>query len=52
MQTKITRDETVASHREIIEGFRLESPAGCERLMVRHIQGWREWLPLAASNRK
>ena len=52
IQTKVTRDETVASHRELIEGFRRESPAACERLMERHIQGWREWLPLTASNGK
>ncbi len=41
-----TRDETVRAHREIIDTFQTESPVACERLMRRHIQGWREWLPV------
>jgi DNA-binding GntR family transcriptional regulator len=51
-QTKITRDLTVESHRGLIECFRTQSPAACERLMRQHVQGWREWLPMpeAGSN--
>lgn len=48
-QTKATRDQTVAAHREIISCFRDESPAACERLMRQHILGWREWLPVPES---
>jgi DNA-binding GntR family transcriptional regulator len=45
IQTRGTQPETVASHEEIVRGFRTGSPADCERLMRRHILGWREWLP-------
>lgn len=43
--TSETREETVAAHLEIVEAFASETPAACERLMRRHILGWREWLP-------
>jgi len=43
--TSETREETVGAHREIIEAFAKEAPAACERIMRRHILGWREWLP-------
>ena len=35
---------------EIVEAFASETPAACERLMRRHILGWREWLPPASAN--
>ncbi len=47
-----TRATTVAEHRRIIECFRHRSPAACERLIEQHIQGWRDWLPIAASTSK
>jgi DNA-binding GntR family transcriptional regulator len=50
IQTRGTQPETVASHEEIVSGFRSGSPADCERLMRRHILGWREWLPSASRN--
>jgi DNA-binding GntR family transcriptional regulator len=40
-----TRDETVGAHTKIVECFKTQSPAECERLMREHITGWREWLP-------
>jgi DNA-binding GntR family transcriptional regulator len=40
-----TREQTASSHENLIEVFRTKSPAECERLMRRHILGWREWLP-------
>jgi DNA-binding GntR family transcriptional regulator len=43
--TSETREETVGAHLVIIECFACEPPAACERLMRRHILGWREWLP-------
>lgn len=43
--TSETREETVAAHREIMDSLSGETPAACERLMRRHILGWREWLP-------
>lgn len=46
MQTRGTREETVASHRELVRCFRTQSPAACERKMREHILGWREWLPV------
>jgi DNA-binding GntR family transcriptional regulator len=45
IQTSGTKPETVASHEEIVRAFRTGTPADCERLMRRHILGWREWLP-------
>lgn len=44
-ETRETREETCAAHLEILETFARESPAACERLIRRHILGWREWLP-------
>ena len=46
LQTKETLNETVDAHQSIVEAFRSQSPATCERLMREHILGWREWLPL------
>ena len=40
-----TREGTAGSHSEIVECFRSQTPAACERLMREHILGWREWLP-------
>jgi DNA-binding GntR family transcriptional regulator len=40
-----TRDETADAHEEILRCFGNEPPTACERLMRRHIHGWREWLP-------
>jgi DNA-binding GntR family transcriptional regulator len=45
IQTRGTREETVSSHRDLLECFRSESPAVCERKMREHILSWREWLP-------
>lgn len=45
MQTRGTRAETVASHKELVETFRTKSPAECEGMSRQHILGWREWLP-------
>jgi DNA-binding GntR family transcriptional regulator len=46
LQTQETLNETVHAHQSIVEAFRSQSPATCERLMREHILGWREWLPL------
>ena len=46
LQTKETLKETVDAHQSIVESFRSQAPAACERLMREHILGWREWLPL------
>ena len=46
LQTKETLKETVEAHQSIVESFRTQAPAVCERLMREHILGWREWLPL------
>ena len=46
VQTRGTREETVESHLELLECFRTQSPAVCERKMREHILGWREWLPM------
>jgi len=43
--TRETREETVGAHLVILEGFAEETPAACERILRRHILGWREWLP-------
>ncbi len=46
LQTRETLTLTVQSHRGIMECFKTQTPAACERLLREHIQGWREWLPL------
>lgn len=48
LQTKETLKETVDAHQSIVESFRSQAPAVCERLMREHILGWREWLPLSS----
>lgn len=48
LQTKETLQDTVDAHQSIVESFRSQAPAACERLMREHILGWREWLPLAS----
>lgn len=48
LQTKETLRETVEAHQSIIENFKTQAPAVCERLMREHILGWREWLPLSS----
>lgn len=45
IQTRGTREETVATHGDLLKCFRTQSPAVCERKMREHILGWREWLP-------
>jgi DNA-binding GntR family transcriptional regulator len=40
-----TREQTAASHEELLEAFRTQSPNTCERQMREHIVAWREWLP-------
>ena len=44
--TRQTLTQTVDAHREIVNAFRTQKPAACERLLSKHIFGWREWLPL------
>jgi len=46
IQTHGTREETAASHCELLECFRTQSPDVCERKVREHILGWREWLPM------
>lgn len=41
-----TRKQTADSHDEVLTAFQKESAAACERLMRRHILGWREWHPI------
>lgn len=41
-----TRENTADAHGEVLEAFENQSAAACERLLRRHIQGWREWLPI------
>lgn len=48
LQTKETLKETADAHQSIVEAFRSQTPATCERLMREHILGWREWLPLSS----
>lgn len=48
LQTQETLQETVDAHQSIVESFRSQAPAVCERLMREHILGWREWLPLSS----
>ncbi|MDB6004793.1 MAG: hypothetical protein JWR15_1780 [Prosthecobacter sp.] len=48
LQTRDTLKETVDAHQAIVESFKTQTPAGCERLMREHILGWREWLPLSS----
>jgi DNA-binding GntR family transcriptional regulator len=48
LQTKETLKDTVDAHQSIVESFRTQAPAVCERLMREHILGWREWLPLSS----
>jgi len=50
IQTHGTREETAASHCELLECFRTQSPAICERKMRDHILGWREWLPVVPAS--
>jgi DNA-binding GntR family transcriptional regulator len=42
-----TREQTAASHEELVEAFQTQSSATCESLMREHIAAWREWLPTA-----
>lgn len=46
-----TREETVKSHLEILKCFKTRTPEECEHICRRHIQGWREWLPVSAVER-
>ena len=46
LQTSDTRRATAAAHEKIIQALDTQSSAECERLMRRHILGWREWLPV------
>lgn len=41
-----TRDQTADSHNEILSAIHDQSASACERLMRKHILGWREWLPI------
>ncbi len=46
LQTRETLLQTTEAHQDIIEGFKSQTPATCERLLREHILGWREWLPI------
>ncbi|MFO1483386.1 MAG: GntR family transcriptional regulator [Verrucomicrobiaceae bacterium] len=46
LQTRETLNQTAEAHQDIIEGFKSQTPATCERLLREHILGWREWLPI------
>lgn len=46
IQTHGTREETASTHRDLLQCFRTQPPAVCERKMREHILGWREWLPV------
>ncbi len=46
LQTQGTLSETADAHAAIVNCFKTQTPAACERLMREHILGWREWLPL------
>ena len=41
-----TREHTADAHEKLLETFQNQSSAACERLMRKHILGWREWLPV------
>lgn len=45
-----TREQTAASHEELVEAFRSQSASACERLNREHIIAWREWLPVLSEN--
>jgi len=46
-QTHSTREMTAAGHEELLNVIRHGSATAAEALMRRHVQGWREWLPMA-----
>lgn len=48
LQTRETLVETSEAHEVIVDCFKSQTPAACERLMREHILGWREWLPLCS----
>ncbi len=48
LQTRETQGQTIEAHRGIIECFKTQTPAACERLLREHILGWREWLPISS----
>lgn len=48
LQTRETQCQTIEAHLGIIECFKTQSPAACERLLREHILGWREWLPISS----
>jgi len=41
-----TLKDTTDSHEQILNTFRNQSAVACERILRKHIQGWREWLPM------
>lgn len=41
-----TLEDTADSHDQILDVFRNQSGVACERILRKHIQGWREWLPI------
>lgn len=48
LQTQETLKETANAHEAILECFKTQSPAECERMIRQHILSWREWLPLSS----
>jgi DNA-binding GntR family transcriptional regulator len=48
LQTHETLSETADAHEAIVNCFKTQTPAACERLMREHILGWREWLPISS----
>ncbi|HYG74464.1 MAG TPA: GntR family transcriptional regulator [Planctomycetota bacterium] len=49
IKSKSTRETTVLSHTQLVRVFQTQSPAAAERLNREHIQGWRDFLPVASS---
>ncbi len=41
-----TLKDTADSHDQILDVFRNQSGVACERILRKHIQAWREWLPI------
>lgn len=44
-RSKHTRENTVASHAQLLMVFREQTPAAAERLSREHLVGWWDWLP-------
>ena len=49
-RTNETREATLRSHRSILNCIMTQPPAGTERMIRNHIQGWRDVLPKSAGS--